>query len=197
MEEGSETNARWTEKGAKGEELEEKCIGISIISHISRNEANAVHCGGINSSPVVIISNKERFSESHDEDTAVEVCAPQRSTISCGYSGSRNGDPFQMTLSFTADVYAPSAAEHNVHTRPRAARGTCSTFIFVWRSEYSSVKTGGCSLRGIEGAAHTSPENTELQLGQWLHLVELSRNTLLVLFFFSFFLFFSCLVRRS
>lgn len=44
MEGGSETNARWMEKGAKGEELKEKCIGISIISHISGNEANAAHC---------------------------------------------------------------------------------------------------------------------------------------------------------
>lgn len=28
----------------KGEEMKEKCIGISIISHISGNEANAVLC---------------------------------------------------------------------------------------------------------------------------------------------------------
>ncbi len=29
----------------KGEEMNEKCIGISIISHVSGNEANAVLCG--------------------------------------------------------------------------------------------------------------------------------------------------------
>ena len=41
----------------KGEEMKEKCIGISMISHISGNGANAVlcACSAINSSPVVII----------------------------------------------------------------------------------------------------------------------------------------------
>lgn len=43
-------------------------------------------------------------------------------------------------------------------------------------------------LPGIEGAAHTSPENTELQLGQWRHLVELCHNMLLILTFFPLFI---------
>lgn len=33
------------ERELKVEEMKEKCIGISIISHFSGNEANAVLCG--------------------------------------------------------------------------------------------------------------------------------------------------------
>lgn len=46
MEEGNETNEgremRRREGKLKGEEMKEKCMGISIISHISGNEAIAV-----------------------------------------------------------------------------------------------------------------------------------------------------------
>lgn len=42
--------------------MKEKCIGISMISHISGNGANAVLGVAINSSPVVIISSWEKVA---------------------------------------------------------------------------------------------------------------------------------------
>lgn len=127
MEEGSETNEGGRRrKRAKGEEMKEKCIGISIISHISGNEANAVVCWSYKQLPRGYNKQQEKVSIQPRRRHGCRGASEQHcfmtgspSLSACGVSWSRNRDLCKnMLLSYTPGLYVLFTTEQTVHMRP-------------------------------------------------------------------------------